>query len=83
MIVNKTSTNKAKITNVRVFDDFSFVTVPNNEANKILKKFSSEKVGGTIHGSSKKLVFRAISNGPQVYLGPFFFTGEKLESIRA
>ena len=46
MIVNKTSTNKAKITNVRVFDDFSFVTVPNNEANKILKKFSSEKVGG-------------------------------------
>ena len=46
MIVNKTSTNKAKITNVRVFDDFSFITVPNNEANKILKKFSSEKSAG-------------------------------------
>ena len=46
MIVNKTSTNKAKITNVRVFDDFSFVTVPNNEANKILKNSRLKKSAG-------------------------------------
>ena len=46
MITKKTATKGSEITNVRVFDDFSFVTVPNKEASKILKKFSSQKVGG-------------------------------------
>jgi ATP-dependent RNA helicase DeaD len=44
-IVEKAKTRETKISNVEVFDSYSFITVPFQEAEFILRTFKREKFG--------------------------------------
>jgi ATP-dependent RNA helicase DeaD len=45
LIQNESRINAASITDITVKDSFSFITVPNNEADMIIKDFSKRKKG--------------------------------------